>query len=168
VKNNKLKFITWKVALLLSLLPVYGCVGVAFISSTGTEFSDVYYKPASEHGELKLGEEQRTISKAQILLAWSEPDEIISVDESTVRWVYYRELAWHGMVVFAVVPIPLIIPFGSRNTEVIIEEDIVTKILYHTSDLAPICAASLFGISHPGVTLGGVECHLKKTPWRMH
>jgi len=169
VKNKTMKRFLWKFIVLLSLLPLYGCVGVGIIGSTGTEYNHYRYdRLSSERGELNQGAATGNITKDQVLSTWGEPDQISTIDENHIKWVYHRELAWHGMFVFVVVPIPLVAPFGSRNTEVILEGDAVTGILYHTTDLAPRCLVSLFGISHPGLTLGGVDCSFEKTPWKIY
>lgn len=54
-------------------------------------------------------------TRADVLSRWGEPARR-STNGTSERWHYERELAWSGIVAYAIVPIPLVVPVGYRKT----------------------------------------------------
>ena len=91
---------------------------------------------SSEHSTLEkkghLGqklERNKPITKSELLDTWGKPDVLeVGLQPSTEIFKYEREIGYSGIVLGLGVPIPLVIPFGSRYTVLQLEDDVVTSI----------------------------------------
>jgi len=169
-KINRLKT-TMFINVLLVLISLSGCAGVTVISSTGTKYmiddNSVARPDENARGYTKNGVEHRRMTKEEILLAWGEPDKLVKLNENTIKWVYHREWALHGaLVMVVVIPVPLFVPWGYRDIEVVIDRGKVTSILYHYS-YTRYCGVSLFGLTLHGLTSGGMSCDFEEKPWEI-
>tara|TARA_R100001244_G_scaffold64117_3_gene53108 strand:+ start:5782 stop:6282 length:501 start_codon:yes stop_codon:yes gene_type:complete len=74
----------------------------------------------------------KTYSTDEVRLAWGAPDEITSDEHHTI-WTYREKtLRWSGMVLHALVTIPLAIPTGKTKYTLYFNNDNLEKILHHT------------------------------------
>lgn len=68
-------------------------------------------------------------SKIDVISLWGEPKDKYRKN-GCEHWVYNRELAWGGGVLYVVFPIPLLIPIGNRETIIIFKDGIAIEALY--------------------------------------
>ena len=61
-----------------------------------------------------------------VIRLWGAPSER-RTEGLTETWFYRRELAFSGMVVFVVVPIPLLVPIGYRHTYLVFEQGALVR-----------------------------------------
>lgn len=59
--------------------------------------------------------------------AWGDPKSIES-SASLTRWKYNIDIAWRGLVVFVVVPIPLMLPVGHNELILSFENDKLVEV----------------------------------------
>lgn len=84
---------------LLSIVFLFsGCIGI------GTVVSDKrIYTP------------KQLMSKEDILATKGEPYKKV-INDNHESWFYRRELAWGGIIPTVILPIPLLLPYGYRDT----------------------------------------------------
>lgn len=73
--------------------------------------------PAPQPGQLEycaVGREN-SITKEDVLALWGQPDGRGS-SKGQDYLVYDRDLSWQGLVVFVIVPVPLLLPWGHDKT----------------------------------------------------
>lgn len=54
-------------------------------------------------------------TKSQVLAAWGQPDRVETFGIGRERWIYRAGIRWNGLVVFLLIPIPLLVPVGSDH-----------------------------------------------------
>lgn len=113
--------------IILSSFLVAGCVGAGTITtrSDTTEIgasSWVRMCPTKEIGELTAckSEEARFLTVENFKSLWGEPKSYGS-EEGQEYFVYNRSLAWRGVLVFIIIPIPLLLPVGHNETTLFFE-----------------------------------------------
>ncbi len=111
------------IATLFCLIILSGCMGIGYVATV----QDTYRCFA-------IQEEQRSIrgadckakptsvTKTEILSKLGDPDNMWQQGDFTV-WEYERETAMRGVLIQAVVPIPLMIPWGSRTDQFFLDEN---------------------------------------------
>jgi hypothetical protein len=77
-------------------------------------------------GYCKAGEEPPS-SQAQFRNAWGEPKKK-GVKDGQEYWVYNDGLAWRGLVIFVIIPIPLLAPVGHNEVTLHFEHEKLTRI----------------------------------------
>ena len=96
--------------LFLSCCCISGCVG--FSSHLGTEKTSqqfAYYE--AKRGGL-------VTDKNSALEYWGEPTSRVQLDaDGDEEWTYRAGLAWRGVAVWVLVPIPLMVPVGHNTAE---------------------------------------------------
>lgn len=111
-----------KMILVGFLLTLIGCVGIQPITSTAKR----------EHGPpigSKVGDlayREGVSTKSDVLRTWGEPKRKY-IEGDKEHWVYNRDLAWRGIVLWLVAPIPLLVPAGMNETTVQFDEEKVIK-----------------------------------------
>lgn len=111
------------IALIFTLIS--GCVGLGSYTKTqfrsSQPFSTVMNKPQN----------QLPINKIQLLAAWGEPNAKRQEDYREV-WTYAGkgDLAWRGIVIWVLLPIPLLLPVGNNDVEITFDKDGVLKSVY--------------------------------------
>jgi len=113
---------TWMIIGISLLLG--GCVGVTFINPEVLE-KPPYLK--AEQGQ--ISHKKQEYSQFDVLSLWGDPKEKYMKNDLE-HWVYNRELAWAGGVLYLLIPIPLMIPIGNRETTIIFEGDNAVNALY--------------------------------------
>ena len=129
----------WVVIFICLLQAVSGCVGVSTISegrkynySTPRVYQSIGEITSRQISSLNKGSPVYTPIKAKKLVEiWGEPDSIEFIDvkngEILERWTYNRSVGWSGVVVWLVIPIPLLIPVGYRSTIMTIQDGNVIR-----------------------------------------
>lgn len=100
----------------LMILTFSGCVGI------GTVYSEKKITSTAatlEHGTI-YGSKSPT--KDKIIAFHGEPDKKI-IDGNHETWYYKKGLAWGGIVPVVIIPIPLLLPYGYKETIIQIEND---------------------------------------------
>lgn len=112
------------------------CIGIGFIKETSKAYNG-HFIPKKEAGYIEMEfpitrsanyiePNIELVSKADLLKIWGKPNKIINTD----AWIYKRELALTGVVIAAIIPIPILFPVGKRNTEIFFKDDKVELLLY--------------------------------------
>jgi hypothetical protein len=65
-----------------------------------------------------------TSTKADVLRAWGEPKQKLFLGVKEL-WVYERNVAWRGFILWLYVPLPFIVPVGMNHTTVEFDKDAV-------------------------------------------
>jgi hypothetical protein len=118
---------------LLSFLAVAGCVGAGPVSTKiyKEEISSPTPKirnicPSKEIGHLALCRERQPTPE-EFRSLWGQPKEHTFAGNREIM-TYNRDLAWRGFVVFAIFPIPLLIPIGHNEVRLDFEHDRLVKV----------------------------------------
>ena len=113
---------------------ISGCVGMSKIKTIKEEKHINLYE---WKGYLSCCEDNN-YTKSYVLSLWGKPDDIV-IKNNTQQWIYNRELAFSGLIIWAIlIPVPLVIPTGYRTTKLIFEEDTISKIIYEDTRLPTI------------------------------
>jgi len=165
-----MKILKSKLVLLFLLLPLSGCVGFSIEGgSTGVKYSNSFPRLEQEKGYVDSRDRGRLVTKELMLTSWGRPDEIVKLEGGATKWIYHRERAWYGLQLFViVVPVPLMLPYGYRDTEVILKHDRVVSILYHIDpDPGWGCYAYLIFFTPHGSLEPSAGCSFElNPPWR--
>lgn len=97
------------------------------------------------------------ITKQSLISGWGEPSRILKGDFEDI-WIYPdHKLTWSGLIVYAVIPVPLLVPTGAGEFHIHISGDIA-KSIEVTSNSTLGFACSIWPIpdeSHPEKSIGG-------------
>lgn len=108
-------------AILACLLAIQsGCAGIQSVTTTAEQ------KNAPPIGQ-RIGEalnQPGTSTKADVLRMWGSPKQRIPLGEREL-WVYDRDLAWRGVILWLFAPIPFLVPAGMNTTTVEFQRDTV-------------------------------------------
>lgn len=115
------------------------CIGVGFVKEANKVYNG-HFIPKKEAGYIEIEfpitrsvnyiePNIELVSKADLLKKWGKPNKIISNDDID-KWIYTRELALNGFIIAAIIPIPILLPVGKRNTEIFFKDDKVEILLY--------------------------------------
>lgn len=84
-------------------------------------------------------EQQEKISPAKLIEMWGAPNSD-AADNGSRELVYDQKLAWRGVVVFLIIPIPLLIPMGHDEARFVFNKDRLVKVSYVDNFLsAAVC-----------------------------
>ena len=90
---------------ILSGICLSGCFGVSSHLSTIEDTQKFAYYDAGRGGMVK--------DKESALKQWGEPISKVQLDDDgSEEWTYHGGLAWRGVAIWLVVPIPLMVPVG--------------------------------------------------------
>ena len=99
-------------------------------------------------------------TRQEIQALWGKPNYTKTADDDSEVWIYRRELAWSGVYAFVAIiipiPLPLIIPVGTRNTELYFKDNNLKSAIYRDGEMkgyAAIC----------GISDGPKLCHIGAT-----
>lgn len=100
-----------------------GCIGIGTVVPD-KRFGHTTYKLTKG----TVYESKKVLNKNDILALRGEPYKKV-INENHEDWYYRRELAWGGImpVVVLPIPIPLLLPYGFRDTIITFENDEKTK-----------------------------------------
>ena len=101
----------------LSLLFI-GCVGIGMVVSDKRSGNSIYSLKKVTTFEFK-----ETLDKKDIIALRGEPYKKV-VEGNHEDWYYRRELAWGGIIPVIILPIPLLLPYGYRDTTMKFENNI--------------------------------------------
>jgi len=120
-----------KRSLLLAVLAplLTACVGAGVISSqTETPKRATLAKSRGNIVLLAPNTSAPTTDKTAVRKGWGEPDRIEPRGELE-RWIYNKDVAWTGVLLFAViVPIPLLVPVGHDYLAIDFRNDVLVNI----------------------------------------
>ncbi|MBG8556203.1 hypothetical protein [Hymenobacter guriensis] len=100
-----------RLLLVWTLLFQSSCVGFSIVAGTKQlEVGKSLGPTIGEDGRLNGG-----TTPADALRLWGKPHRIVA-EGTQEKWIYKSgELAWRGMEVWAIVPVPLLLPVGHRK-----------------------------------------------------
>lgn len=121
--------------LLVSILTATaGCVGIGVVNESVESYPKPPFALEREVGyfvndDYKYKDWGRVLAKTKndVLALWGEPAKRIT-NGSSERWFYSRELGWSGLLPVVIVPIPLLVPIGYRETILVFDGDTLTAI----------------------------------------
>ncbi|MBS0370943.1 MAG: hypothetical protein JSS57_17305 [Proteobacteria bacterium] len=119
-----------RLLLLAALTPLLtACVGAGVISSqTETPKRATLAKSRGNIVLLAPNTSAPTTDKTAVRKGWGEPDRIEPRGELE-RWIYNKDVAWTGVLLFAViVPIPLLVPVGHDHLAIDFRNDVLVNI----------------------------------------
>jgi hypothetical protein len=123
----------WRVTGLMLLLAVctlmQGCVGAgaAWTHTASCSNPDL---ESLQHGNLRTRVAADTNdTPAWLETSWGKPTSVrrVGKEGTTEVWTYKYDLNWNGVMLFALIPIPLEVPVGHEWTEVVIQDGRVTS-----------------------------------------
>jgi len=86
------------------LLILSGCAGISYTLST---------KEFTHKGSYHVsGADVKISNKESALANLGEPNEVGILPSGTEKWSYHKSVAWRGIAIWIVVPIPLYLPVG--------------------------------------------------------
>jgi hypothetical protein len=136
------------IAILVLCTLINGCVGVMAMGTNKNNYGTNVRLIQFPHKELMKANSPQKISKEDVLKQWGEPQKKVKEDGELERWIYENNLAWRGIILGIIVPIPLIIPTGHCNTSLIFKGDqLIESESVTNSSAAFYCA---FGLSSNG------------------
>lgn len=120
----------WSKAAISAVVPslLCGCVGIG-MSYTQTAASDDVVL-AGQRGMLIYRVKDpafRPIEKCAVLRGWGPPDEV-SRESATETLRYNHDLRWNGVVVWLILPIPLMVPVGRNYVDLTFEADRLVRV----------------------------------------
>ena len=145
--------------LILTMVTLYltGCVGVMTLTTTGKttkRYSEHDYNcPSGNLGHFSRCGINREPSISEFISLWGEPKTQETKDGREML-IYNENLAWRGLVVFALIPIPLLIPAGHNEISLEFDHD---KLVQSTSEFANTGPGLICGI-----VLNGFGCFAGK------
>jgi hypothetical protein len=120
-------------SLVLASFLVTGCVGAGpvttKISTPEVSLLSSYKNlcPTNEVGRLSKCKDNEEPSVKEFIRLWGEPNSHkLNGEKETLT--YNRDLAWRGLVVFAIVPIPLLLPVGHNDVRLDFDHDKLTQV----------------------------------------
>jgi hypothetical protein len=92
-----------------------GCVGFAFHGNEHHRADNPILTADRAHYDGSDSSNRRfpVPTKNQVLAAWGKPDRIEMSSQGNERWIYENGIRWNGVVLFLLIPVPLLIPVGS-------------------------------------------------------
>lgn len=102
----------------LMLLAFSGCVGI------GTVYSEKQSSTTAsilEHGGTMYGSKNPP-NKENIIAFHGEPYKK-TIDGNHETWYYKKGLAWGGIIPVVIIPIPLLLPYGYKETVIQLENN---------------------------------------------
>lgn len=119
-----------------------GCVGV---STYVSDKKIVPFNPALKEGTIYGNPKQYT--KNEVLSLWGEPSKI-SFENNHESWVYKNRIGWNGIILWAIIPVPLFLPIGSRDTTVSFENNLTVNTLYEYARESTAICGPLVGLTY--------------------
>ena len=107
------------------LMLVSGCAGVGVLYPG--EWYDIN-KPAigSTSGHYYKNQNNKEFTCEQVEKLWGQPD-VVTVEGGKTVLVYKNGLVFAGVMPFVVIPIPLALPVGQKNTTIECENGVVVR-----------------------------------------
>jgi hypothetical protein len=118
----------------LSAWTLPACIGVGYLSTAHqTGLSPDMHRPF-------IGGGPREVYQVMLEDALGEPDERSVADNGDETWTYDRGLRWNGALLFAVIPVPLLVPVGrNRDTYHIRDNEVIRVDRVATSRWHAVC-----------------------------
>lgn len=105
-----------KLVLLLCCALLSGCVGaVVFFPDVVSHTSPGLALGAQRGKILRHPPTTEKYNKEKVTNLWGTPDLVVSTEHGE-RWHYARGFTWSGILLFVIVPIPLMAPVGHSHT----------------------------------------------------
>ena len=110
------------IVMLILFLNLQGCLGIGAwvvgLESTSTDAPRLYRERGSV-GMSSAAREGDISNSTELKRYWGEPDTIVAQEDGREEWIYKRaKWRWAGVILCAIVPLPLILPFGSESVSV--------------------------------------------------
>lgn len=137
-----------KIIITCAILVISGCAGVGGVFSSSKDYinsSNKYYADsielARDHKDESLSFNLRynpnvkgkKLSESEALHDWGAPYEVTS-DTSHTIWTYQgRRSRWNGLLLHALVTIPLAVPAGKEKYALYFKEGKLEKLVHHSS-----------------------------------
>ncbi|MEZ8130049.1 hypothetical protein [Enterovibrio norvegicus] len=115
------------VFLLLFILGLSGCVGISEHTAKYTEDYEKAYQADVRKTYPFLPKKHYT--KAGLLQAWGQPTSIIELENGNEQWVYPYTTFYQGIIIWAILPVPSLLPLDDLNLLVDFEQEKVKRIL---------------------------------------
>jgi hypothetical protein len=120
-----------------------GCVGISTFSS---DTKHVPFNPELTEGTIYGNPTHYT--KDEVLSFWGEPSKKSFFRDNRENWLYRNRLGWNGIILWAIIPIPLFVPIGSRETTVSFDNNLTVNTLYeYARETSTICGPFV-GLTH--------------------
>ena len=94
---------------IISLLHLTGCVGLTTHTGTEKSVQQFHYYQSKRDGLVK--------NKETAMKYWGEPLRKTKENSGIETWHYRGGLAWRGIALWVIVPVPLMAPVGNNNVE---------------------------------------------------
>jgi len=115
------------VAVLACVPHLGGCLGGTVVrQATTTDDSNIALE--NERGYISKAQRDIEYKKEDVLQLWGPP-YARDTDGQNERWKYHRETAFSGLFLEIILPVPLVVPVGYRDTTLIFSDDVLVKVV---------------------------------------
>jgi len=126
-------------ALVLLSAVLSACVGAMVVSEGSSIDKSPGLTLQRQRGVVDPYGSGPSYTKFDVRKLWGEPDAIAQ-SGSVEYWHYNREIGWSGLLIGLVIPIPLMVPTGYRETILEFSGDNLLKVDYrHTKGRGLLC-----------------------------
>lgn len=110
-----------KLATIILALFLSACIGAGPVTTTVASGSSC---PSKEVGHLVAcpPKDIEGVTRGDVLTMWGKPKSS-GKDGAQEYLIYNKDIAWRGLLVFVLVPIPLMLPVGHNQTTLFFEND---------------------------------------------
>ena len=100
---------------LIATVLASGCVGLAIPKEDSNSYPIPGVTLSSRSWTSGPAGHTQTYTKEEVLKEWGTPDET-SFSEGMEHWSYNSEIRWIGVIVFLLIPLPIMVPTGHHTT----------------------------------------------------
>jgi len=111
--------------LIIYCLTLSGCAGISIVSSA-TEDKSAALSTSKGMFKAQIRKNGMLIdnisgyTQEKVISLWGYPSHTYKKDNKEY-WVYSRDTAWRGVVIYAIIPVPLLLPTGDNATTIVFE-----------------------------------------------
>lgn len=131
--NCKLKLKNIFIAIVLLLLfqacAFVGAGAIGTVNYTGDDMrrSQLYYViPQKDLSVTNRNWREARYNKNDIQMKWGEPDIITVINEHSEAWTYKKGLRWKGIIILALIPVPVAFPVGRMSIIFTFEDNLLS------------------------------------------
>ena len=98
-----------------------GCIGIGILGIG--DRSNPAKVPTLSHKKRLIPYQDAPLSSDYVISQWGEPNHREQIDGGGEIWEYRgNNLRWHGVIPMALLPIPLVVPFGHDYVTLVIQD----------------------------------------------
>jgi len=112
-----------RIAVGMLLVSLEGCFGVGFYGTART-----YGEPVLRAKSAGTPDPDHALPSEVLLKEVGEPDERELLPDGKEHWVYEGSMRWSGMVLWVILPLPLVIPVGHESQTYLVGDGVAISV----------------------------------------